>query len=172
VTPGAGDELAPGGFWFIKVELYLAGRPSTHVITLAHQHTTKHWWEVRRRDFELYVSEAVLQEIMAGDPTAAQERAAVIQGISILAPMEKTGEIAEGLIKAKLVPQHGAIDAIHIATAAAHGMEYLLTWNCKHIANAEMRPKIEKHLRSLGYEPPEICTPDELMGDDTNDENY
>ncbi|HYH65803.1 MAG TPA: type II toxin-antitoxin system VapC family toxin [Urbifossiella sp.] len=115
-----------------------------------------------REAFELYVSELVLEECEAGDPAAAADRLAVLAGIPILVESPAVGELTDLLIRGGPLPPKAAADAAHIATAAVHGMHYLLTWNCTHIANAVLRPRIDEACRSLGYAPPLICTTDQL----------
>ena len=114
--------------------------------------------------FELFVSPLVWQEASGGDPTAAGARTAVLEPIPVLPVTEAATALAERLVEDGVVPVKAAADALHIAVAATHGIDFLLTWNCKHIANAETRPLIEQALRARGYRPPVLCTPQELMG--------
>ena len=93
----------------------------------------------------------------------AQKRLEVLRHIPVLAAAQETADLAEDLIRSKSLPAKARVDALHIGIAAVHGMEYLLTWNCKHIANARMRSQIENVCRERGYEPPVMCTPEELM---------
>ncbi len=146
-----------------SIPSYLAARRSQDVRVLANQETTIEWWEHRRTHFELFISEFVLAEAALGDPSAAQKRLAVLHGITVLDATEDVRTLGSSLIAEGPIPPQAAIDALHIAIAAVNGMEYLLTWNCTHIANAVMRPKIEAVSRRHGYEPPVICTPLELM---------
>ena len=98
----------------------------------------------------------------SGDVEAARERASFLEGIARLRVTDAAGELAARLVESGAVPRAAAEDALHIAVAAVHGVDYLLTWNCKHIANATMRQAIEGACREAGYEPPIICTPEEL----------
>ncbi|MCW5206562.1 type II toxin-antitoxin system VapC family toxin, partial [Desulfobulbus sp. F5] len=118
-------------------------------------------WD-NRDQFELYISALVLQEAGAGDPDAAQKRLEQLDDIPELDITEEVEQLASILIQKVPLPAKARIDALHIAAAALNGMDYLLTWNCSHIANAVLRPKIEAVCRELGYEPPSICTPQEL----------
>lgn len=127
----------------------------------AHQQITREWWQ-RRDRFELFVSEAVLQEAAGGDPAAAAQRLGALQGLPVLDVSPVAGDLARRLVTASAVPQKALVDAVHIAVAAVNGMDYLLTWNCAHIANAVTRGKIERQCRVAGYAPPVICTPEEL----------
>lgn len=143
---------------------YLAARPSRDLVTAARQQLTHEWWELRRAAFEVCVSELVLAEAAAGDPDAAERRARLIRDIPSLSIPEEAVALAEKLVQAAGLPARAAADALHISVAACHGIDYLLTWNSTHIANAEFRPKVEKACRDNGFESPVLCTPDELMG--------
>lgn len=140
---------------------YLTAWPSRDLVRAAHQQITREWW-ARRDEFELYTSRLVVQECQAGDARAAAERLAALAGIPLLEQETEVGELAEALLRGVPLPEKAAADALHIATAAVHGMLYLLTWNCKHIANVTLRPQIEAVCRAAGFEPPLICTPEEL----------
>jgi len=142
---------------------YLTSRPSRDLITAANQQMTREWWDDHRQGFEVFVSQFVLDECGAGDTEAAQERMAVLSGVVELDATDDVQRLAEALLERVPLPDKAGVDALHIAVATVHGIEYLLTWNCTHIANAAMRPRIEAICRSLGYEPPTICTPQELM---------
>jgi hypothetical protein len=137
--------------------------PSRDLIRAAHQQLTREWWEDRRSGFELFVSEAVIQEAGAGDPTAAAERFEFLKDLPLLDASAEAERIAEELLRRLPLPVKAAVDALHISIAAVNGMDYLLTWNCKHIANATLRKRISSLCESNGYTPPLICTPEELL---------
>ncbi len=141
---------------------YLTARPSRDLIVAAHQKITQDWWADSSADFELLVSQLVIQEASGGDRNAAQERLRVLEDIPLLPTSEEALAIAKKFVQQGLVPQKVFEDAAHIAIAAVNGMDYLLTWNLKHIANAFLRNRIETLCRTEGYEPPIICTPEEL----------
>jgi hypothetical protein len=141
----------------------LASRPSRDLIVAANQQITQEWWQLRRQDFDLFISQLVVQEASAGDEHAAQQRLQAIADIPLLTLSEEAVAFAEKLVKEGPMPQKAVEDALHIAVATLNGMDYLLTWNFKHIANATMRYKIERICRLIGYEPPIICTPQELL---------
>ena len=141
----------------------LTARRSRDLIATANQELTQEWWETRKKDFYLVISEFVLREASAGDPIAASNRLAAIEGIPELDITNEVGRLAQILIEQIPIPEKAQLDAFHIAVAAVHGIEYLLTWNCTHINNAELRPRIEALCRSNGFEPPIICTPQELL---------
>ena len=146
-----------------SVVSYLTARRSNDVRTIALQNATIEWWEIRRPHFEVVVSEFVLTEAGEGHPEAAQRRLTALSGLIELQATEAVWLLGQALIQQSALPAKAEIDAYHIATAAVNGIEYLLTWNCTHIANAQTRPKIEAVCRANGYEPPIICTPLELM---------
>lgn len=142
---------------------YLTARPSRDLLTAAHQETTKKWWESRRADFELFVSQFVIDEAAMGDPDAAKLRLEILADLPLLDVTEDVHALAGEFMKRVPLPPKAAADSLHIATATVNGMDYLLTWNCTHIANAALRVKIETICRESGYEPPVICTPEELL---------
>jgi predicted nucleic acid-binding protein len=144
---------------------YLTARPSRDLVQRAHQQLTRRWWRTRRLLFDLYVSPPVVQEAAGGDPLRAQERLAALKAIPLLEATPEAMRLAVALVGAGAIPAQAAVDATHIAIATAHGVDYLLTWNCAHIANAAMRSSIESICRRAGYEPPILCTPEELMED-------
>jgi predicted nucleic acid-binding protein len=155
----------PAAYLETTIISYIAARRSRDVIAIAHQDITRTWWESYRNRFDIFVSEIVVQEAGAGNPEAAARRLNLLADISLLeiGPLEK--RLAEALVTDGPIPASYAVDALHIAVAAAHGMDYLLTWNCTHIANAAMRKQVERVCRSHSFEPPVICTPAELMED-------
>ena len=157
--------MAPKIYLETTIISYLAARPSKDLITAAHQQVTHDWWQNRRRDFDLFSSQLVIQESSAGDASVAQTRLQLLSDISLLQVNEDCVSLARALVEKGPIPEKAAVDALHIAIATVHGMDYLLTWNCKHIANAEMQTAVSRICRSAGYEPPVICTPEELSGD-------
>lgn len=158
-----GSEMKARVYVETSVISYLTSRPSRDIVICGHQQTTKEWWETRRQDFTLVASQLVIQESSAGDPEAAQARLQALEDTEMLAVTEEATALAQGLIGAGIVPAIAAEDALHIAIAVTNGVEYLLTWNCKHLANARIRFSVEWFCRSKGYEPAAICTPEELL---------
>jgi hypothetical protein len=142
---------------------YLAARPNRDLIIAGHQQITHDWWDHRRADFELCVSQLVLQEASAGDPQAAQERLDILADMTVLEITQDAVTLADELLQAGALPTKAGNDALHIAIAAIHSVPYLLTWNCRHLANAGMRAQIETVCKQKGYKTPIICTPEELM---------
>ena len=143
---------------------YLTSRPSRDLLAAAHQQVTQAWWERCRQRFEVFVSPLVAQEAKRGDPDAAQRRVVALTGLPVLEIVEEAYELAAAFIAGSALPAAAEDDATHIALAAVHGMDYLLTWNCRHIDNAETKPVIRSVCATHGYTCPEICTPEELMG--------
>jgi predicted nucleic acid-binding protein len=143
---------------------YLAARPSREIITAGHQQTTHDWWTSERSNFAVYASPLVLREASAGDPAAVMARLRWLQDIPLLSITPEAEQLAEVLIQRAALPAKAAADGLHIATAAYHRVHFLLTWTCAHIANAIKRPMIERICRECGFEPPVLCTPDELIG--------
>jgi hypothetical protein len=142
---------------------YLTAWPSRDLIRSAQQHQTREWWDRRRSDFELLCSELVEREAAAGDPAAAADRLKVLAEMQILTIAPDAAALAGTLIARIKLPPRAHPDALHVAIAATNGIDYLLTWNCRHLTNAVLRPQIEWVCRDSGFEPPVICTPPELM---------
>ena len=142
---------------------YLVGRLSRDVVVLGNQELTREWWANRRVDYELFASEVVIGEAGLGDPDLARQRVEICDGLQLLAISAEAERLAPLLVKAAGMAPNAATDALHVAVATVHGMDYLLSWNCAHIANATIRRAIDKQCRASGYEPPVICTPQELI---------
>ena len=126
---------------------------------------TREWWEKRRDKFQLYLSQLVIDEVSAGDPAAARERLKTLRDLPLLDITPEVADLASGILSAGKVPRKAAADAAHIAIAAVHGMDLLMTWNCVHIANATNTRALALICREHGYDCPVICTPEELMGE-------
>jgi predicted nucleic acid-binding protein len=142
---------------------YLTARPNRDVVIAGHQQVTHEWWDTRRESYELCISQLVRKEAGAGDFQAAQERLEVMKTMTLLETSGQALDLAKELIEAGALPAKAADDALHIAVAAMNGIAYLLTWNCRHLANAMMRPVIEAVCVAKGVKAPIICTPEELL---------
>jgi predicted nucleic acid-binding protein len=142
---------------------YLVSRPSRDIVVAAHQELTRQWWDQKRQNYYLTVSELVIREASAGDPEAADRRSRAISGIDVLEVTEEAVTLAEELVRRGAIPVTAPEDALHIAIAVTNGVEYLLTWNCSHIANAAMRLTIDEICVGRGYRPTVLCTPEELL---------
>lgn len=144
---------------------YLTARESASLIGATRQLLTRRWWE-RREDYALFVSEVVIRECKAGDQEAANNRLAAVGNIPMLSLTEQAAHIAKLLVSEEIMPTKAAEDALHIAIAAVHKVDFLLSWNFKHIANPVIQARIASRLSSLGLLLPYICPPEDLAGDD------
>ncbi|MEX2139624.1 MAG: type II toxin-antitoxin system VapC family toxin [Pirellulales bacterium] len=152
-----------------SVVSYLTSRPSPSVEIFGHQSVTRRWWRTQRRKFRLVTSEITLREAGRGNPRWARKRLAALKSIPLLdIPPEASDFVAE-LFSVNLLPLTAADDAVHLAAAVFNGVNYLLTWNCKHLANAFIRPRLEQFCRDHLFRPPVICTPQELMKYETEE---
>jgi len=142
---------------------YLTARLSRDLIVAGHQQITNEWWDRRRGDYKLCISQLVIQEAGDGDAQSAQKRLAVLAPMTLLEIQEEAVSLAEDLVKAGALPAKAQNDALHIAIAAVHRVPYLMTWNCRHMANATMRSQIESLCASKGFKAPIICTPEEML---------
>lgn len=143
---------------------YLAARPGRDLIRAAHQQLTNEWWETRRFNFELFTSQFVHDEAALGDSTAAQERLHILTHIPRLTVTNAVIELTDHILASGRIPRKAATDAAHMAIASVHGMHFLLTWNCRHINNAEIYSHVADICAAQGHPLPIICTPEELMG--------
>ena len=143
---------------------YLTARPSRDIVVAANIEVTKEWWNTRRGDFQLYSAQAVVKETSQGDVVIASQRLEILANLSLLDLNQAVLDLAEQFLERSNLPAKADIDAVHIAPATVHGMDYLLTWNCKHIANAQIQGKLAEISLDFGYELPILCTPYELLG--------
>lgn len=139
------------------------------LVVAANQQLTRDWWSRRRHDFDLFASAVVIDEAMKGDPARAAERLQLLAEMTVLDVTFAATGLAAALLRETRIPRKAQLDALHIGVAAIHGMDYLLTWNCSHMANANLLPLVYDVCRSRGYEPPLICTPQELIAELPND---
>ncbi|NEO95650.1 MAG: type II toxin-antitoxin system VapC family toxin [Moorea sp. SIO3G5] len=144
---------------------YLTARSSNNLILMANVEATREWWDTRRVHFNLYISQTVLDEVARGDTEKASKRVEILQDFPLLEINEAVQDLAIQFLAKSNLPPKAADDALHIAVATVYGLDYLLTWNCKHIANAQIQKKLAQISFDAGYELPTICTPYELMGE-------
>ncbi len=141
---------------------YLAARPSRDVVINANQQLAQEWWE-SRQDFELFVSQMVIDEVNKGDAAFAQKRLDLIQDIPLIDFNDDARDLAKEILRQNVLPPKASVDVFHIAATAVHGLDFLLTLNCKHIANVFIFKRVEKICRQSGFEPPIVCTPQEIL---------
>jgi hypothetical protein len=142
---------------------YLTARPSRDLIVAGHQQLTLEWWEQARPQVECFISPFVIQEVSRGDAEQVQKRLATISGLPVLAVNEAIEELARRYFAAINIPEKARIDAFHLAMAAWHKMDYLLSWNCKHIASGRVQKILQELNAHLRVHTPVLCTPEELM---------
>jgi hypothetical protein len=142
---------------------YYTGRPSRDLIIAGRQQITRDWWENERHKYSLHISALVLQESQRGEPEAIRKRQQALKGIPLLGTTSATAELAEALVTDGPIPAEYPEDALHIALASTNSMDYLLTWNFRHINNARMKSDVMRIVTRFGSECPVICTPEELL---------
>lgn len=142
---------------------YLVARRSRDLRLAADQETTQQWWEAERHDYELFISQAVVFEVSKGDANFAAARLDHLRDIPLLPRTPGASALITHLLASGIIPGVAADDAAHIGLAAAHGMDFLLTWNCRHINNHHLRARIERACAVFDLSVPDICTPAELM---------
>lgn len=153
-----------------SVITYLTAWPSRDLLVAANQQVTHGWWRKRRREFSLFISEVVIEEAGRGDMDAAKARLDILADAAVLEmsadALEMSADalnLAKELIRQKALPRSATEDALHIAIAATNGVDYLLTWNFRHMANAVMQKQVAQICRDWDYEPPVICSPQALL---------
>ena len=143
---------------------YVVARPARDLLQAARQQITRDWWDLKREQHELFTSQFVIDEIAAGERAMAERRLELVAGLPLLISTSDVETLAADVLQSGLLPMTADGDAAHIALATAYGMDILLTWNCRHIANAAIVGRLRKLATKQGYTLPEIYTPDELMG--------
>ncbi|MEE8056490.1 MAG: type II toxin-antitoxin system VapC family toxin [Pseudomonadales bacterium] len=151
-----------------SIPSYLTARPSSDVRAAAWQQITYQWWDEERKKYDLFISELVITEASEGHPEAARRRLKSLENIAELAIDQEMSDLATALMAGGGIPRASEADALHIAIAAIQRINYLLTWNCRHINNASAKPIIRKLCEKAGYVCPEICTPLELLSEDSD----
>ena len=141
---------------------HLTSRLPYDIVVAGQMLVTRQWWAESQSDFELFVSELVLREVSQGESTAAAERLEAVASIPSAPILESAQQLTDSLIAQHGLPEKARIDALHLAICATNGIEYLLTWNCRHLANATRQKAIGEICKSSGYNVPIICTPQQL----------
>ncbi len=146
-----------------SVVSYYTSKPSRDIIALAHQEITREWWHKAINRFEIFISEVVIEEASMGDKEAARRRLEELRAFPHLELNEKVEEIAQMYMENLKIPDKAFRDATHLAVASVHNIDYLVTWNCKHLANGEIIKKLMNISKDTGTHIPIICTPEELI---------
>lgn len=157
--------MKPKVYLETTIPSYLAARPSRDIAVAGNQQITRDWWQSRRNVFDLFVSEFVIAEISMGHPEVAKRRLEIVKGLPTLFVTDEVLLIAGELLAKRIIPQKAGDDAAHLAIASTYGCDYLLTWNCRHLANAELYKAMRGIIGRYGYDLPVLCTPQELMGE-------
>jgi predicted nucleic acid-binding protein len=142
---------------------YVVARPARDLLQAARQQLTHDWWDLKREQHELFTSQVVLDEIAFGEKQMAARRLETLQGVPLLQATDAAKEVARKILASGLLPGTAGRDATHIALASAYEMDMLLTWNCRHIANATIQHRLRKLVEAAGFTLPVICTPEELL---------
>ena len=148
---------------------YLVALPARDLVIAAHQQITRDWWQRCRGQFRLVISQVVLDEISAGDESEVRKRLELVEPLDVLAASPDAEALTAAILGTGALPEKAVRDAAHIALATVHGIQYLLTWNCRHLANAQISRRIARICSERGLLMPTICTPEELFGE-TDDE--
>jgi predicted nucleic acid-binding protein len=148
---------------------HVTARPGTDVQIAAIQQQAQEWWFKKRQNFELVTSQLVIDEASRGDRLAASERLRLLDGLPTVPINDSVRALALAIVSESIIPQKAAADALHVAAAAVAGVQYLLTLNCRHIANAHELPRVYRLLDKYGFGQLLICTPAEFLGGDEND---
>ena len=157
------SEIKPKLYVETTIISYLVARTSNDASLVYRQQITQQLWEEFANDFEFVVSDIVVSEILRGDVVAAQRRFDVVANLTILDLSPDADKLAQDMIEAGAVPPQARSDAQHIAVAAVNSIDYLVSWNYKHIVNETKRQPIDEVCRAAGFQPPTICTPIEII---------
>ena len=141
---------------------HLASRLPNDVVVMGQMLVTRQWWNESRQDFDTFISELVMQEVSQGDAGAAAERLEMIASIPLAPIVDSARQLAAALIAQHGLPENAKVDALHLAICASNGIDYLLTWNCRHLANATRQRALGEICKASGYNAPLICTPQQL----------
>ena len=148
---------------------YLVALPARDLVIAAHQQVTRDWWQRRRTQFRLVISQVVLDEISAGDESEVRKRLELVKPLAVLASSADAEALTAAIVETGVLPERAVRDTAHIALATVHGVQYMLTWNCKHLANAQTSRRVSRICGQHGFVMPTICTPEELF-EETDDE--
>ena len=150
---------------------YVVARPARDLLQAARQQLTRDWWDLKRDKHELFTGQLVLDEIAFGEPEMAKRRLELVADITLLESTEEARKLTRSIMDSRLLPAKAEGDGAHIALATVHKMDILLTWNCRHIANAFIRGRLRQLIGTCGYSTPTICTPEELLQETYEQDN-
>ena len=150
---------------------YIVARPARDLLQAARQQLTCDWWHRQRERHDLFASQIVLDEIASGDVEMAQKRLELVAQINLLDLTDAAKALTKDILRSGALPPEADRDAAHIALATIHEMDILLSWNCRHIANAAIQPVLRKLADAAGFTLPVICTPEELLGNDNEQDD-
>jgi len=142
---------------------YVVARPARDLLQAARQQLTRDWWDLKRKEHELFTSQVVLDEIAGGEAAMAKQRVALMSGITVARATDEAEALTQSILDSGVLPAHANRDAAHIALATVHEMDILLTWNCRHIANAFIQARLRKLADGAGFTLPAICTPEQML---------
>ena len=150
---------------------YVVARPARDLLQAARQQLTRDWWDLKRQAHELFTSQVVLDEIAAGEAAMASQRLALLDGLPLVRATEDAEALTQRILDSGVLPTSADRDAAHIALATVYELDILLSWNCRHIANAFLQARLRRLADAAGYTLPVICTPEELLenADEYND---
>lgn len=147
-----------------SVVSYLVARPNREPVTAWRQQLTNEWWVARRGQFACVISQEVIAEALEGDAEMAAKRMEALRDLPLIAGGTESAKFATDLLERGLFPANARADANHLAVATCATVDYLLTWNYRHLANAQVLRQLENYLSGRGLHTPRVCTPEELMG--------
>jgi len=161
--------MLPSVYLESTIPSYLAARPSRDLIVAAHQQVTWDWWRTRRDEYELFISREVIGEIGRGDPEAAERRLELVAGLTSLETVDEIRTLAEAYERELGLAVGARTDLVHLAYAVLYETDYLLTWNCTHLANGHVIRRLVEVNAKTGRFTPVVVTPDVLLGRETGE---
>jgi hypothetical protein len=160
----------PSAYIETTIPSYYVARTSINLLQAARQASTRQWWDTGCSGLSLFTSLEVLDECARGDKAMASERYKLIHELPLLPATDASIQLAARLIESEIIPAKTASDALHISLASVHGMDYLVTWNFRHIANPFLRKRLRRAISADGFNMPVMCSPEELLQSDENND--
>jgi len=156
----------PTAYIETTIPSYYTARNARSILQASRQLATREWWDGGCSGFDLVTSTETLNEAGEGDPEMAKERLGLLQQMRVLPVTRQAADLARQLVACGLVPETASPDAVHIALASVHRIDFLVTWNFKHIANPHIRERMRTRINNSGYRMPVMCSPEELLNED------